>query len=101
MTTVNVATQRKSLYIKEVAKLVGVTTKTVRHYHKIGLLPEPERTESDYRLYSGWDLWRLRTICELRRLGLSLERIRTVLEQYFYDKFVLDGIRLAEGIVKR
>ncbi|MEM7128780.1 MAG: MerR family transcriptional regulator [Chloroflexota bacterium] len=80
MTTVNVATKRKSLYIKDVAKLVGVTTKTVRHYHKIGLLPEPERTEADYRLYSGWDLWRLRTICELRRLGLSLERIRTVLE---------------------
>ncbi|MEZ4714150.1 MAG: MerR family transcriptional regulator [Caldilineaceae bacterium] len=61
------------------ADLFGITPKTVRHYHKIGLLPEPERTESDYRLYTGRDLWRLRTICELRHLGLPLAQIRTVL----------------------
>jgi len=79
MSTASVATQRTFLYIKEVADLFGVTTKTVRHYHKIGLLPEPARSEADYRLYTGKDLWRLRTICELRRLGLPLEQIRTVL----------------------
>lgn len=59
--------------------MFGITTKTVRHYHKIALLPEPERSEGDYRRYTGKDLWRLRTICELRRLGLPLEQIRTVL----------------------
>lgn len=79
MSTANVATKRTFLYIKEVADVFGVTTKTVRHYHKIGLLPEPERSESDYRIYTGKDLWRLRTICELRRLGLPLDEIRTVL----------------------
>jgi DNA-binding transcriptional MerR regulator len=79
MSTANVATQRTFLYIKEVADLFGVTTKTIRHYHKLGLLPEPARSEADYRLYTGKDLWRLRTICELRRLGLPLEQIRTVL----------------------
>ncbi|MCB0083539.1 MAG: MerR family transcriptional regulator [Caldilineaceae bacterium] len=79
MSTANVATNRTFLYIKEVADLFGVTTKTVRHYHKIGLLPEPARSEADYRLYTGKDLWRLRTICELRRLGLPLAQIRTVL----------------------
>lgn len=69
------STVRKHLYINEVAKLIDVTTKTVRHYHKIGLLPEPERSESDYRLYSAQDLWRLHIICELRRLGLPLNQI--------------------------
>ena len=79
MSTANVATKRTFLYIKEVAALFGITAKTVRHYHKLGLLPEPERSEADYRLYTGKDLWRLRTICELRRLGLPLEQIRAVL----------------------
>ncbi|MEZ4869010.1 MAG: MerR family transcriptional regulator [Caldilineaceae bacterium] len=80
MSTEHVATKRTFLYIKEVADLFGITTKTVRHYHKIGLLPEPERSEADYRLYSGRDLWRLRTICELRSLGLPLAQIRAVLQ---------------------
>jgi len=59
MSTANVATKRTFLYIKEVADLFGITAKTVRHYHKLGLLPEPERSEADYRLYTGKKLWRL------------------------------------------
>ena len=43
---------RERLRIGEVAKLLGVTPKTLRHYEKVGLLEETERTEADYRLYS-------------------------------------------------
>jgi DNA-binding transcriptional MerR regulator len=70
---------RERLRIGEVARLVGVTTKTVRHYEKVGLLGEPERSEAGYRLYAADDLLRLHRIRRLQSLGLSLERIKGVL----------------------
>jgi DNA-binding transcriptional MerR regulator len=72
---------RELLQIGEVARLVGVSTKTIRYYHEIHLLPEPERTESGYRLYTAQHLLRLRRIRRLRALGLSLERIREILNE--------------------
>lgn len=70
---------RGRLRIGEVAKLLGVTPKTVRHYEKVGLLQKPERSEAGYRLYSADDLPRLHRIKRLRSLGLSLKQIRDVL----------------------
>lgn len=70
---------RDLLTIGEVAKLTGVTTKTVRHYHRVGLLDEPERSEAGYRLYGADELLRLRHIRRLRSFGLSLKQIKTVL----------------------
>jgi len=67
------------LRIGEVARLVGVTPKTVRHYEKLGLLREPERSEFGYRLYSAEDLLRLNRVKRLRSLGLSLAQVRSVL----------------------
>jgi len=70
---------RERLRIGEAARLVGVTPKTVRHYEKIRLLPEAERSESGYRLYSANDLLRLSRIKKLRSLGLTLRQVRSVL----------------------
>ena len=67
------------LLIGEIAELLGITTKTIRHYEKIGLLGEPERTYTGYRLYDTQDLLRLYRIKQLQDLGLSLERIRLFL----------------------
>ena len=67
---------RERLRIGEVARLVGVTTKTVRHYEKVGLLGEPERSGSGYRLYTADDLLRLHRVRRLQSLGLSLDRIK-------------------------
>jgi len=67
------------LQIGAVAQLLGVTTKTVRHYHKLGLLREPDRTAAGYRLYGAADLLRLHQIRRLQALGLSLQQIRPVL----------------------
>jgi DNA-binding transcriptional MerR regulator len=69
------------LQIGDAARLLGVTTKTIRHYHKLGLLAEPKRTEAGYRLYSAGDLLRLQRIRQLQRLGLSLQQIRDILGQ--------------------
>ena len=63
---------RERLRIGEVAGLVGVTTKTVRHDEKIGLLQRPERSESGYRLYAADELLEVHRIKRLRSLGLSL-----------------------------
>ena len=70
---------RTALHIGEVAHLLGVTPKTIRHYHKVGLLAEPERSESGYRLYTASDLLRLLRIRRLQALGLSLKQVKTVL----------------------
>lgn len=69
------------LWIGEVAKLLGVTTKTIRYYEEIGLLDEPVRTDSGYRVYNAQDLLRLYRIKQLQDLGLSLERIHVLLGQ--------------------
>ena len=69
---------RELLRIGEVAKLLGVTPKTVRHYEKVGLLRQPERSEAGYRLYRADDLLRLHRIKRLRSLGLSLAQVKAV-----------------------
>jgi len=72
---------RRYLKIGEVAHLLGVSTKTIRHYQKIGLLAEPGRSEAGYRLYGGEDLLRLLRIRRLTALGLPLAQIRALLAQ--------------------
>ncbi len=68
-----------SLRIGEVARLVGVTPKTVRHYQKVGLLAPSRRSEAGYRLYTAADLLRLQRIRRLQALGLSLQQIKGLL----------------------
>lgn len=65
--------------IGELAEAAGVTTRTVRHYHQIGLLPEPARTTSGYRSYTLRDLIRLSHARRLVELGLGLDDVRRVL----------------------
>ncbi|MFI5912011.1 MerR family transcriptional regulator [Dactylosporangium sp. NPDC051541] len=65
--------------IGELAALVGVSTRTVRHYHHLGLLPEPERHGNGYRDYRLRDAVVLARVRRLAELGLSLDEIRDVL----------------------
>jgi len=65
-----------------VAKLLGVTQKAIRHYHKIGLLTEPPRSDGGYRLYTASDLVRLQRIRRLQALGLSLKEIKSLLGEH-------------------
>ena len=64
----------------ELAKLCGVSVRTVQFYDEKGLLPPTELTEGGRRLYTDDDLSKLRLICLLKDLGLSLGSIRDVLE---------------------
>jgi DNA-binding transcriptional MerR regulator len=65
--------------IGELAALVGVSTRTVRHYHHLGLLPEPDRLANGYREYRLRDAVALARVRRLAELGLSLDEIRDVL----------------------
>jgi DNA-binding transcriptional MerR regulator len=65
--------------IGELARSTGQTTKTIRFYEAEGLLPDPRRTPSGYRIYGDPDIKRLRFIRMAKRLGLSLEEIRGIL----------------------
>ncbi|MEM9034372.1 MAG: heavy metal-responsive transcriptional regulator [Actinomycetota bacterium] len=66
--------------IGELASLTSVTTKTVRYYESIGLLPEPARTEAGYRDYGDDAVDRLRFVRDAQATGLSLAEITSVLE---------------------
>lgn len=79
--------------IGEAAKLLGVTPKTVRHYEKIGLLKEPERSEGGYRLYSAEDLLRLHRIRRLQALGLSLGQVKAVLGEGDHERSLEDILK--------
>ncbi|MFI5952185.1 MerR family transcriptional regulator [Cryptosporangium sp. NPDC051539] len=67
--------------IGELASLVGITTRAVRHYHRIRLLPEPARQPNGYREYSLRDAVELARIRRLSELGLSLDEVRDVLAE--------------------
>ena len=63
---------------RELAELSGTTIKTIRHYHAINLLEEPERAFNGYKLYATRHLVRLLQIRRLRDLGMSLAQIATL-----------------------
>lgn len=70
------------LTIKELTDAVGsdITPRMVRHYHKLGLLPQPMRSRSNYRLYTQQDVQQLRRIVALKQQGFQLSHIRQLLE---------------------
>lgn len=65
--------------IGELARLVGISTRAVRHYHRVGVLPEPARRANGYREYSLRDAVGLARVRRLTELGLSLDEARDVL----------------------
>lgn len=65
--------------IGELADQLGVTTKAIRFYERIGLLPDPPRTSSGYRTYEEADAERLVFIKTAQRLGLTLDEIKEII----------------------
>lgn len=65
--------------IGEVAQLLGVTTRTIRHYHRAGVVPEPSRLDNGYRDYGLRDAILLMRAVRLAELGLSLDEVADAL----------------------
>jgi DNA-binding transcriptional MerR regulator len=68
------------LTIGQLASYAGVTIRTVRHYHQVGLLPEPERDRSGYRSYDAAAVVRLIRIRTLADAGVPLGRVQDLLD---------------------
>ncbi|WP_315106769.1 MerR family transcriptional regulator [uncultured Microbacterium sp.] len=69
----------KDWSIQEIARLAGTTSRTLRHYDDIGLLPPSRIAANGYRHYDAAALVRLQRILLLRELGLGLPQIAEVL----------------------
>lgn len=72
--------------ISEVAKLTGITVRTLHYYDEIGLLKPSEITEAGYRLYSREDLEILQQILFFRELDFPLSQIKEIMNNPNYDK---------------
>lgn len=79
------------LTISQLAGYAGVTVRAVRHYHKIGLLPEPERDRSGYRSYGAAAVVRLIRIRVLADSGVPLARVQELLDAGSAE--FADGVR--------
>lgn len=65
------ATERVLVHIGEVAEKSGMSSRTLRHYEEIGLLPATGRTEGGFRVYTDEDFRRLMTIRRMKALSYS------------------------------
>ncbi len=72
--------------ISEVAKLSGVTVRTLHYYDEIGLLKPSKTTEAGYRMYSIEDLEKLQQILFFRELDFPLNEIKEIMINPKYDK---------------
>ncbi|MCB0155558.1 MAG: MerR family transcriptional regulator [Anaerolineae bacterium] len=72
--------------VRQVAKMAGVSVRTLHHYDHIGLLRPATRTEAGYRLYEEADLLRLQQILFFKVLGFSLADIERILDDPGFDQ---------------
>ena len=77
--------------IQKLAELAGVTTRTLRWYHRIGLLTPSRIGENGYRYYGRAEVDRLQQILFYRALGVELARIGAILDDPSFDR--LDALR--------
>ncbi len=84
----------------EVAKLCGVTVRTVQYYDTRGILEPSALTEGGRRLYSEDDLGRMRIICFLRELGLSIDTIGKLLGEEDPGSVIEILLEQQEGVLR-
>lgn len=93
------------LTVSQVAKEAGVNIETIRYYERRGLLPEPPRTESGYRMFPIETVHDIKFIKRAQDLGFTLEEIKALItihksEDYFpsveMQQFAVEKIRKIE-----
>lgn len=67
--------------VGELARRTGLTVRTLRHYHELGLLHPARRTAAGHRMYGAEEVRRLQRIVSLRHMGLPLDDIRACLDR--------------------
>jgi DNA-binding transcriptional MerR regulator len=74
-----------SLTVSQVARLAGVSVRTLHHYDEIGLLRPSGRSDAGYRLYEQVDLQRLQQVLFFKELGFPLEEITRIVRDPAFD----------------
>jgi DNA-binding transcriptional MerR regulator len=95
--------------IGELAVRAGSNAETIRYYERIGLLPEPGRTDSNYRDYGDKHVARLSFIRHARGLGFEISDIRALLDLGAHpeqdcgqvDRLVTGHLRAVESKIER
>jgi len=72
----------RSVQIGELAKKLGITTRTIRYYEEIGLMGPPERLGGGTRMFNREDVLRLKFILKLKELGISLKEMQELAENF-------------------
>ena len=90
---------KKYFSVGEAAKAVRVTSETLRHYDRIGLVKPSKKDEwTHYRYYTEEDLVRLNTVRALQLMDLPLREIKKVLEYDDLEKIVDFLVQAEAGI---
>lgn len=76
----------KAYTVNQLAKMAGVSVRTLHHYDHIGLLKPSSRTAAGYRLYERQDLLRLQQILFFKELDVPLDDIRRILDDPGFDQ---------------
>ncbi|MBE7487047.1 MerR family DNA-binding protein [bacterium] len=88
----------KNMTIGKLAKLCGVGVETVRFYEREGLIRQPERKPSGYRVYSEEAVRQIHFIRQAKELGFSLKEIGELLDLRLDGEKVCNEVRsLAEA----
>ena len=95
----NIVTSSTEYSITDLCKEFGVTTRTARYYEDIGLLSPSRRGQT--RVYSSADRTRLRLILRGKRLGLSLEDSRQIIDMYEPGKTNIDQLNSLVGAIRQ
>src|SRR6266404_1446833 len=69
-----------ALKVGMVAKAAGVGVQTLHYYERLGLLPKPQRSTANYRLYSADAIRRVKFIKKAQAIGLTLEETKQILD---------------------
>ena len=75
----SIAPIASAMRIGDLASALAISAKTLRHYERTGLLAPPARQSNGYRVYDRPAIDRARLVVGLRRIGLSIEEVRTLL----------------------
>jgi len=89
--------------VSQVARMAGITVRTLHHYDQIGLVRPSERSDAGYRLYDRRDIERLQQVLFYRELGLGLDEVAAMLDRPGFDRSLalLEQRELLEGQVAR
>jgi len=79
--------------IGELSRLTQVSSETIRYYEKIGIMPNPPRNSSGYRIYATPHLERLSFVRRSRELGFSQPEVRKLLTLVDEHKYTCAEVR--------